>query len=324
MSIWTYLILGTLLLTAELLYFGLANRLGIVDIPNDSSTHKEAAIRGGGIIFPLALLRWGILNSFAFPYLIAGFLLSAMVSFIDDFRGLFFYIRLPVHFLSATLLLMEVDYFNLSWYIWLPTIIILVGFINAFNFMDGINGITGLYSLLLTLFLFTTASLLFLHNWHTPLIILAISLLIFSFFNFRPHARCFAGDVGAISLGLWFGYYLSVLFKEHPSIIWLLPVAVYGVDSVMTILYRLLKGENIFHPHHHHLYQNLSGDWGWPHLQVASIYVFLQLIIDIIAIWLLITNRPSWPYVISAYLLLIGVYIAAKWQFIRKFPAKSY
>lgn len=324
MYFWLYLILSIVLLGAELLYFRLASQYDIVDIPNKRSSHRQATIRGGGVVFPLAILGWGILSGFALPCLVAGVLLVAAVSFIDDVRGLGYRIRLPLHFLSATLILVEAGYFALPWYAWLPAFILLVGFLNAFNFMDGINGITGLYSLLTTLFLLSAAVILPLPEWHSPLIILAISLFIFNFFNFRTRARCFAGDVGAISLALWLGYYLLALLREFPSPIWLLPVAVYAVDSVLTILYRLQKGENIFHAHRHHLYQNLSNEWGLPHLQVSFLYGFIQLIINIAALLLWQADVFAWPYVILIYLLLVALYVVVKWQVVSRFPVKSY
>lgn len=324
MSIWHIFILGALLLAAELLYFRLAARFGIVDVPNRRSSHRRPTIRGGGIVFPLAMLGWGLVSGFAQPYLVAGVLLVAAVSFIDDVRGLGFRIRLPLHFLSTALILLEAGYFGLPWYAWLPALILLVGFLNAFNFMDGINGITGLYSLLAALFLLAAAAFLPQPGWYSPLILLTIALLIFNFFNFRNRARCFAGDVGAISLALWLGYYLLVLLLEFPSPIWLLPVAVYAVDSVMTILYRLQKGENIFHAHRHHLYQNLSNEWGWPHLQVSSLYGFLQLLVNAAALLLWRTEVFAWPYVVLIYLVLVALYVVGKWQVVSRFPVKSY
>lgn len=324
MSLCLYLILGALLLAAELFYFRLAARFGIVDVPNRRSSHRRPTIRGGGIVFPLAMLGWGFLSGFTHPCLVTGVLLAAAVSFADDLRGLGFRIRLPLHFLSAALILLEAGYFGLPWHAWLPALILLAGFLNAFNFMDGINGITGLYSLLAALFLLAAAALLPYPGWFPPLVILLISLFIFNFFNFRTKARCFAGDVGAIPLALWLGYYLLALMREFPSPIWLLPVAVYAVDSVMTILYRLLKGENIFRAHRHHLYQNLSNEWGWPHLQVSSLYGFLQLMVNAAALLLWRAEVFAWPYVVLIYLVLVVLYVGAKWQVVSRFPVKSY
>lgn len=316
---WHYMILGAVLLMAELLYFRLASRFGILDIPDELSAHKQATIRGGGVIFPFAALAWGVVSGFSFPCLVSGILLAALVSFMDDLSGLSIRIRLPIHFLSAVFILLEVGYFTLPWYAWFPILIITVGFLNAYNFMDGINGITGLYSLIAVLFLFMAANILSRDSWHTPLLILAISLFIFNFFNFRANAYCFAGDVGPIALALWLSYFLLSLFREYPSPVWLLPVAVYGVDSVMTILYRLQKRENIFHPHRHHLYQNLSNEWGWPHLQVAVLYGFVQLLVNLIALLLISANVSTWPWVILTYSLLVALYIVAKWRFIKRF-----
>lgn len=324
MPLWQYVTLGILLLAAELLYFRLAARFGIIDTPNRRSSHRRPTIRGGGIVFPLAMLGWGLLSGFTHPYLVAGVLLVAVVSFIDDVRGLGFRIRLPLHFLSTALILLEAGYFGLPWYAWLPAFILLSGFLNAYNFMDGINGITGLYSLLIALFLLAAAAMLPRPGWYSPLILLTIALLIFNFFNFRNKARCFAGDVGAISLALWLGYYMLALLREFPSPIWLLPVAVYAVDSVMTILYRLLKGENIFRAHRHHLYQNLSNEWGWPHLQASSLYGFLQLLVNAAALLLWRAEVFAWPYVILIYLVLVALYVGGKWQVASRFPVKSY
>ena len=75
---------------------------------------------------------------------------------------------------------------------------------------------------------------------------------------------------------------------------------------------------------HHHLYQNLSNEWGWPHLQVSSLYGFLQLLVNAAALLLWRAEVFAWPYVILIYLVLVGLYVVAKWQVVSRFPVKSY
>ena len=144
--------------------------------------------------------------------------------------------------------------------------------------MDGINGITGLYSLAVILPLFFTESNEKLQSLQFFSI---IGLLVFSFFNARRKARCFAGDVGSISMAILVVFFLIMRIKEAGSAIYIGLLLIYGIDTVYTISQRLFQHENIFKPHRKHLYQYYCNEKRLPHLTVSIIYALLQFFINL-------------------------------------------
>ncbi len=151
----TYVIIAIILLAAELVYFRVADKCNIIDKPNERSSHKSIVLRGGGIIFTIGLWIWSIVFGFQYPWLLVGVTLAAGVSFIDDIHSLPDSLRLVVQFASMFLVFQKVGLLTVedggNWliqgFIVLAALIVCVGGTNIYNFMDGINGITGGYSL---------------------------------------------------------------------------------------------------------------------------------------------------------------------------------
>jgi UDP-N-acetylmuramyl pentapeptide phosphotransferase/UDP-N-acetylglucosamine-1-phosphate transferase len=280
----TYLIILTLIVLAELLYFKLAEKYGIADIPNHRSSHTVIAIRGGGIIFPLSMLIIFVWGGFNYFYFTLGVLLISLVSFYDDIRSVPNRYRLFIQFLSVLLLLIESELIQQPLWIVGLALILIIGTINAYNFMDGINGITGGYSLAITgaLYYINIYVTSFVDNrW---LIITALTLVVFCFFNFRFKARCFAGDVGSVSIAYILLFFIMLLMVESSDIKYIGLFLVYGLDSVTTIIFRLFRRENIFVAHRSHFYQYLANTLQWPHLRVACLYIISQLMVAFIVI----------------------------------------
>ena len=90
-----------------LLYFRLAVQFKIIDKPNQRSSHSRFTIRGGGILFPIALLLQFLISGFYFPLFISGLLLISLISFYDDLRPLSSRIRLLVHLTAVSFLFMQ-------------------------------------------------------------------------------------------------------------------------------------------------------------------------------------------------------------------------
>ena len=275
-----------------LLYFRLAVQFKIIDKPNQRSSHSRITIRGAGIIFPIAILLQALFSGFQYPLFTSGLLLISIVSFYDDLKPISNKIRLLVHLLAVSLLFMQAGLLVYSVWIIIPVYIVVIGAINAFNFMDGINGITGAYSLItiLSLYFINETHLLFvLNEW---LIIVAISLLVFNFFNFRKKAKCFAGDVGSVSMAFIIIFFVLLLILKAQDIKYIGLLLFYGLDSVSTLIFRLIRRENIFEAHRSHFYQYLANVKGWPHLRVVTLYLLAQLIVNILIVysdWSLVT-----------------------------------
>ena len=275
-----------------LFYFRLAVQFKIIDKPNHRSSHSSITIRGAGIIFPIAIFIQALFSGVQYPLFTSGLLLISIVSFYDDLKPLSNKIRLIIHLLAVTLLFMQAGFIVYSVCIIIPVYIVVIGTINAYNFMDGINGITGSYSLItiLSLYFINETHLAFVINeW---LIIVAMSLLIFNFFNFRKKAKCFAGDVGSVSMAFIIIFFLLLLIIKTQDLKYIGLLLFYGLDSVSTIIFRLIRRENIFEAHRSHFYQYLANVKAWPHLRVATLYLLAQLIVNILIVysdWNLVT-----------------------------------
>lgn len=308
-----FLIVFLLLLVMQLLYFKFASKMGIVDKPNHRSSHKKETLLGGGINFYLAVALFFVFKGFQYPWFFAGMSLLAMVSFYDDIKPMSQKIRLIVQFASLGFLFYDLHINQLccmDWYV-IPIVMILAaGLLNAYNFMDGINGMTGGFNLVLMLLLWYIDYSIVDFSSGSLIIYLILSLLIFNFFNFRTKAKCFAGDVGAFSLGFVVVFLLLQLISKTGNPAWIGLLAVYGVDTVLTIIHRIILRENIIQPHRRHLFQVLVNECGLPHLVVSTIYALIQLVISIGLMILIDYGYIYTPAVIM--LLSIAYYLIKK------------
>jgi UDP-N-acetylmuramyl pentapeptide phosphotransferase/UDP-N-acetylglucosamine-1-phosphate transferase len=277
-----YAITAIILIIASYGYLKLAIKYKIIDKPNERSSHTKVTVRGGGILFTLAILLFYLLNNFQYFYFFFGVFIISIISFLDDILTLSSKIRFPFQFLAVFLILYQIGLPFEPIYIFGFALIFGVGIVNMFNFMDGINGITGLYSLatLSGLYLINTQE----HIINSDLIIYTfISLIIFGFYNFRRKALFFAGDIGSITIGMlifFIGLYFTYALAS-PLI--LLTVIVYGADATNTLIYRkVFTKESVFEPHRHHIYQKLVHVKKISHLKVSISYAILQVLVNII------------------------------------------
>ncbi len=279
-----YLLIAVSLFFIEIVYFRVATHLGIIDRPNHRSSHTNLTIRGGGVIFPIAILLYSLFRSIDYPLFLSGLLIISIISFYDDLKPLSRVIRLIGHLTAVSLLFFEAGITNYQFWILALVGIVVIGTINAYNFMDGINGITGAYSLV------TVLSLYFINETHDSfvlsewLIITFFSLLVFNFFNFRKKAKCFAGDVGSVSMAFIIIFFLLLLILKTGDLKYIGLLLIYGLDSISTILFRLIRRENIFEAHRSHFYQNLTNVKGWQHLWVSALYILVQLMVNVLII----------------------------------------
>jgi len=301
-------------------YFRIADHYNIIDKPNERSSHSNPTIRGGGILFFFGGLLSCFTTGFQFPYFLIGLLLIATISFIDDIQTVASSIRLLIHLIAVLLLFYQLNLLTFPWWTWIITLIITIGIINAYNFMDGINGITGGYSLavLAGIWWVNNYQFAFIDNGFIYCIVLA--LLVFNFYNFRKKARCFAGDVGSVSIAFILIFLLGKLIFESGNIYYLLFLTLYGVDSVLTIIQRIYLRENIFEAHRRHFYQVLANEGRVAHTNVALGYGIVQLIINAVIIFSIDHFRPNsrLAMVIVILILLTLVYISIKPRYIKK------
>ncbi len=307
-AITIYLIVLVLLLAAELFYFRIAERFNIIDKPNERSSHNYITIRGGGIIWWVAALLFLLFHfSPTSLWFFVGITLIAGVSFVDDVTGLGQKVRLLFHLLAMSCAFYLAGVFGAyPWWAIVIGYVVFIGIVNAYNFMDGINGITGLYSIAVL------ASLQYVNLWygnfvHPDLIWFPmIASAVFLFFNFRKRARCFAGDVGSVAIAFWIVTLLLLLIIKTENLIWLGFLMVYGVDTVMTIFHRIYLKQNIMEAHRLHFYQVLANEKRMPHRLVSLIYFTVQLICS--ALIILLYPVMGWGIFVILVLVLMGLY----------------
>lgn len=310
-SIFTYIIIFVILLVLELIYFKIADRFNIIDRPNERSSHSAIVLRGGGVIFLLGAWVWeafvalGLLEpgmGIAYPWFLAGLTIAAGLSFVDDIRSLPDSVRLVGQFAAMGLTLYQLYcvegnfLLGAPWWVLVGFIIlgliIFVGASNIINFMDGINGITGGYALAVVLPLMLVNRLASVGSCagvtgsfvvESMLVVVALSLLVFCVFNFRPRgkAKCFAGDVGSIGIGFIMIFLIGMLVMRTGDVTWFTLLLVYGVDGCCTIVHRIMLHENLGEAHRKHAYQIMANELGMSHVTVSLLYMGLQLAVSL-------------------------------------------
>lgn len=273
-----YIVLFVVLLAFEYAYYLLAKRLRIVDRPHHQSSHKGVVVRGGGIVFYAAYLLWSVMHGFAWYGGLIGLTILVIVSFIDDIHDVSPKIRLVCQFVAIILMFYHSGLIGTNPHVILILSIACVGAVNIFNFMDGINGMTGGYSLVVALALLYVDKYLVHFCDPSLLVYMILSLVVFNLFNFRRQAKCFAGDVGALAIGFILVYLVLRLCLRGQSMSWIAMLSVYLVDGGMTILHRILLRENLMKPHKKHAYQIMANELKMPHLVVSGIYMGLQAV----------------------------------------------
>ncbi|MDO4254232.1 MAG: glycosyltransferase family 4 protein [Kocuria sp.] len=297
----------------------LLTRWGVVDIPNERSSHTRTVIRGMGLAVAGAVIlvqAAGLLTGVVYTdrsvalTVLAGTCACVALGWTEDLRGVSVRGRLLVQGLIAgvcsALLVWALETSVLWWFV--CTVAVMV-YINVANFMDGINGISGLHGLVVGL----------LYAWagasnDLPWMIIAGLAVGFAFAGFLPwnlsRGAVFLGDVGSYLLGgsiilIAVAAFLSGVYVEYL----LPPLAVYLADTSWTLLRRIRAGEPWWRPHRQHAYQRLT-DMGFSHLQSAVVVAVTTVLVSVIS---LVGLRLSGPVLVAAgvvVVLLLVLYLA--------------
>jgi UDP-GlcNAc:undecaprenyl-phosphate/decaprenyl-phosphate GlcNAc-1-phosphate transferase len=252
-------------------------RRAAVDVPNGRSSHSVPTPRGGGapIAAGLVLAAALLIRGTAGLMFAAGVAAFAAIGFADDLGSLPAALRLAMQGL-ASLVLAGV----LVGRIGLPPAVLavavavltvwLIGFVNAFNFMDGVNGISAAHALIAGVYY---ACL----GWWRPdaLLTVAGAAVAAGALAFLPwnavRARVFLGDAGSYGIGVALALLAAQAVVRHvPLEAALAPLALYLADTGWTLQRRIRAGEQIFEAHRTHTYQRLC-DVGWSHQRVTLV-----------------------------------------------------
>ena len=330
MILFTYVAIAIILLIAELVYFNIADHFNIIDKPNQRSSHTKIVLRGGGIIFLIGAWVWSAFFGFQYPWFLAAVTLAAGVSFIDDIHSLPDSVRLVVQFVAMGLMSYQLDMIHANlWWAVILALIVCVGATNIYNFMDGINGITAGYSLAVLVPLLalnemsggpSTTSTSSVTSSGTAgqfietsfIVVTILSVLVFSYFNFRPKnkAKCFAGDVGSVGIAFILLFMIGSLIMKTGDITWLIFLIVYGVDGCCTIVHRIMLHEHLGEAHRKHAYQIMANELGMSHVVVSLIYMAIQLVISLGMVYLIPnTVGAHWIYLIVVGIVLVAAYV---------------
>jgi Fuc2NAc and GlcNAc transferase len=280
----------------------------ILDIPNVRSSHSAPTPRGGGLAIvtafmcALILLAFtGMLQMNVTLVLMAGGGAVAATGYLDDRWGLPASVRICVHIIAATLAVFVLGGITQQslrtvglhgiWAGALLGVMALTWSTNLFNFMDGIDGIAGSEAV----FVAAAGAVL---NWYyggnigltAAMFVLAAATSGFLIWNWPP-ARIFMGDVGSGFLG----FTLAVLGlaasrnSTTPIEAWAILSGVFLVDSTVTLLRRVARGDRWFEAHRLHAYQYLARRWG-AHMPVTVLAIGINLF------WLL-----RWAWIAAQY-----------------------
>ncbi len=308
-------------------------KAGLLDIPNDRSSHKSPTPRGAGlIIVAVSLLLYTYItltltNNFRWTYLAAACLV-AIVSWLDDLYSVSFIIRLLVQSVAAALLIYGVGFWTeiyipgfglifqvgnfgafvaFLWVVWM---------INAYNFMDGIDGIAGSQGVVAGLAWLIFGSILGYQSTYIFGGVLAFSSLGFLIHNWSP-AKVFMGDVGSAFLGFAFAALPLMAAAEKPTsspiifVTSIMFVWFFVFDTVYTFIGRVLRKEKVWAAHRGHLYQKITVG-GSTHSSVTLLYTGFTVLVTV-SFFVGLLFRGNWKYltlfttlVLSAVLVFFG------------------
>ena len=269
------------------LFFLLKTRLVNIalDQPNQRSLHTQIVPRTGGLaVMAGVLIVWTLMAQEWFWMALLLFL--AVISLMDDMRGLSVHWRLIMQLLASALFVL-IDIPNPTWWLLVPALFAIVWMVNLYNFMDGADGLAGG----MTLFGFGFYALAAYLNGNLNLAVMngcvSTAALAFLLFNFHP-ARIFMGDTGSVPLGFLAGSMGLYGWQRGLWPAWF-PVLVFSpfiIDATVTLLKRLLRSEKIWQAHKSHYYQRLV-QMGWGHTNTAIAEYILMFAVGGSAVFLL-------------------------------------
>jgi UDP-N-acetylmuramyl pentapeptide phosphotransferase/UDP-N-acetylglucosamine-1-phosphate transferase len=329
------LISGTLTWFLTLVLRRWALRVGLVDVPNERSSHRKPTPRGGGLSFVVvapvmtvvAVFSLGMAVTPRMWTLLVGCLLVAAVSLADDRRRLPILIRFGAHLVGALILMAGSGYIHqvelpggrlLSLGGWglLLTFIWIVGLTNAYNFMDGIDGIAAGQAVI------AAATIVWLAQLRgAGIVAWAMAIIAGSALGFLPHnwppAKIFMGDVGSAFLGFTFAGWAVVAGGTRssplPFLAWVVVLAPFVFDTTATLISRIMRRQRWYEAHREHFYQRLLRR-GWSHLAVTSLYLGVAAFLGLTAIAFYgYQAMASTMFIGLVVLPLAGIAVLVRW-----------
>ena len=315
----TYILIFILSFILTYLIKNYAIKKSLIADVNERSSHTVPTPHGGGIAIAVSFylgLFYLKYNNFIEPKLFnalcCGILLS-VVSFLDDIFELPPKLRLIIQVLVAIsglfflggLNSLNLFFFSINNFVFnnIFSALLIVWYINLYNFLDGINGYAGSEAVFLSI-----AGYIVFGGEH--FLILSVSVLGFLFWNWN-NAKIFMGDVGSTLLGyivaIWTIYYANQ--NSSNLWIWVLLFSVFWFDATLTLFRRFKNGERLSQAHKKHAYQRLI-QAGWSHFKATNFSIVLNILLFFIAYF--ISNKFT-AFVFAVILLYLVVkYVDSK------------
>lgn len=298
---------------------------GVLDVPNERSSHSTPTPRGGGVAIVLATiatsvaLAWrGVLDIELFLALTGGGIIVALVGFLDDRRQLSARIRLAAHLAAAVWALACMgglpplrygdQLVSFGWQGYVIGALGIAWTLNLFNFMDGVDGIAASEAV----FIAWGGALLPLgagSSAAVPAMALAFGAVCCGFLLWNwPPARIFMGDVGSGYVGYVIVVLALAAARENPAalLVWLILGGVFFSDATVTLLRRLARRERVFEAHRTHAYQWLSRRWG-SHRSVTVAVAIVNLAWLLPCAWLATVHPSLARWIVIASLAPLAV-----------------
>jgi Fuc2NAc and GlcNAc transferase len=304
----------------------------VLDIPNARSAHTSPVPRGGGLAIVVVVLAaigvsaaMGLVSPRFGLAMIGGGLAIGAVGWIDDRRGVAPLARAMVQVLASVWAVWNLDglpriklgasELEIGAFGFIIAVLGIVWLTNAYNFMDGIDGLAGLNSLTVGL----GALLLFMMvkspGYTVVCAVVAGACAGFLYWNWEP-ARIFMGDVGSGFLGFSFGVIAVASENAHavPIAFWVLLQSAFIADATITLFRRIYRRERWYDAHNNHAYQRVVR-FGYAHSTVSVAFGIANLLLAASAALVLKHARFLWPAFALAGVALIGIYLAVEWRY---------
>jgi Fuc2NAc and GlcNAc transferase len=309
------------------LYKKVAVKFNIIANINYRTLHESPLPKGGGIVFSILsvislLLVWGQgkLSDEIFWVLGLGGFIAGVFGFIDDIKNIRARTKLAIQLCLSAWVVYWIDLSEILLFDWMPKYIVELFFlfvmawmINAYNFMDGIDGIAASGAIFIS---FTLSMVLFLSDrFGEPLHIfmfLTAAVSGFVIFNWPP-ATIFMGDAGSVFLGYTFGALLlfTVINGDLSIWTWLVVFGYYIADTTVTQIARVILVKKWWQAHRSHAYQNLARLTG-SHLKVTG-GVTIYNVFWILPLTLWSALQPEIAIVPVILSVLPGLFLAYKY-----------
>ena len=316
----TIVILMVSTLVASLVTKGMMT-LKVLDHPEERSSHKTPIPTSGGIGIIAGFLTFlagyhfyvAPLLTPEFLWILTGALTLGAMGFIDEIVEISFLKRLPLQLIVSAIVILKafphIDLLSLKFFVLL---ILLGGFINAYNFFDGLNGLAGSSTLMVCLFaaLFFQGSALF---------YLALVPGLLGFLHWNLKGKIFQGDVGTFFTGLCLPSFLLLELQDISESVLLMGHLFFPMlfDISATIATRLLHRKSVTKPHKGFFFHKLNLK-GWPHLKITRLYASLVILQGLTAFVFNMRDPLTLCLIYGANTLL---YSSLFW-FLSKRPAK--